>query len=144
MKYRNAAYDMNKPDPIYRGGNAKMDAMLEKFGLSDKKPEALLTKSQGALNRSERANIVLAAKESWGKSFDIKDKLEIENIAEEIAEKANEAEGVKISKEERLRKMVANAGLGKLARKGFLRNGQRRKLRASQLMLAVEAGNTGK
>lgn len=113
-------------------------------------------KSQGALNRSERATIVLAAKESWGKRLTAKDKQEIENLAEEIAIEAIKAEPEKDmyggkyippdpkskrAREFTLRKIVYNAGLGKLAKKNVLRNGQQRKLRASQLILAIEGAN---
>lgn len=112
-------------------------------------------KSQGALHRSERATIVLAAKESWGKRLTVKDKQEIEKLAEEIAIEAMKAEPKELdggkyippdtkSKRAReiiLRKIVYNAGLGKLASKGILRNGQQRKLRASQLILAIEGIN---
>ena len=131
MKYRNITYG----DEAYMAPNSNLDVIwgkLEKGPFSNQKTVSITT------------NVITAAKASWGEVLSVKDKLEIEAIAEEIAVKANEAEGVKMSIEERLRKMVANAGLGKLAHKGFLRNGQRRKLRASQLMLAVEAGNTEK
>jgi hypothetical protein len=106
-------------------------------------------KSQGALHRSERATIVLAAKQSWGKRMTAKDKQEIEKLAEEIVDKMREKSnmqkvertGKPETKEEILQKLVKAKGLGKLARKGILRNGQQRKLRASQLVLAIEGAN---
>ena len=84
-------------------------------------------KSQGAANRSERATIIQQAKQRWGKSLTAKEKCEIDKIAKDIAKDESE-----------LKVLVENAGLGKLAKKGFLRNGQKRKLRASQLLLMLE------
>ncbi len=152
MNYRNITYG----DEQYMGKNANIpwDKINSQFpmtaggtieSLGPQKGE----KSQGALHRSERATIVLAAKQSWGKRLTAKDKQEIEKLAEEIVDKMRvqsnmqqvERTGKPETKEEILQKLVKAKGLGKLARKGILRNGQRRKLRASQLILALETGN---
>lgn len=144
MKYRNITYG----DEQYMGKNSNIpwDEINSQVNLQ--KP-VKGEKSQGALNRSERATIVLAAKQSWGKRMTAKDKQEIEKLAEEIVDKMREKSnmqkvertGKPETKEEILQKLVKAKGLGKLARKGILRNGQQRKLRASQLVLAIEGAN---
>lgn len=146
MNYRNAAAQGNPGTPGLVG-----DTIFSTYGPTGKPEKLQGEKSQGALHRSERATIVLAAKESWGKRMTAKDKQEIEKLAEEIAVNSIKNEAMlmeggkpstnKLAIEFALRKMVANAGLGKLAKKNVLRNGQQRKLRASQLVLAIEGAN---
>ena len=131
---------------ISRMNLSQEQARLMTGGMQGVKPrenQEIASKSQGAANRSERANIVQEARQArGGERLRSREKRQIEKRQIEKQAKQNiKLKNPGCSKgevEQKLKEMVRNKGFGKLASKIALRNGETSTLRASQIKLATE------